>query len=33
MHPQSALRGVSSEDIIANVLEKVTLEIGDLDSG
>jgi MoxR-like ATPase len=33
MHPQSALRGVSSEDIIGSVLEEVSLEIGELDSG
>lgn len=33
MHPQSALRGRSSEEIVASVLQEVTLEIGELDSG
>lgn len=32
MHPESALRGVSSEDIISDILEDVPLDIGELAS-
>jgi MoxR-like ATPase len=33
MHPESALRGVSSEDIIASILQETALDIGELESG
>lgn len=33
MHPESALRGVSSEEIIAAILDEVALDIGEMTSG
>ncbi len=32
MHPESALRGVASEDIITNILQETPLDIGELES-
>lgn len=33
MHPESALRGASSEDIVDDILEETPLDIGELESG
>jgi len=32
MHPESALRGIASEDIITNILQETPLDIGELES-
>lgn len=33
MHPESALRGASSEDVVDDILEETPLDIGELESG